>query len=209
MPTKPKKTLEEKQAAMSTRQTAKHQLSRKDALQALSAEIANLEDGDPRKATLLARYLAAKPARKRDKSTTREAAVKGAIRNKEVIAIVDQNDCEAYAKLSPERRRAWRILFARETVRQQRGDPTYKNLSNHDGWGGPVNPEELATATLVEDGKLKATGYGVNYHDHEYVIYPTTEEGSAAIEKHRADCYLCKADPRNTFFFDSIFEETK
>jgi hypothetical protein len=199
MPVKQKKTLEEKQAAMSARQTAKHQLSRKDALEALSAEIANLEDGDPRKGTLLARYLAAKPARKRDRNQEKESAVRSAIRNREVVEMTDDRACDAYNKWAPAERQAWRLMWALDELRDGH------NTANHDVWGGPTTPEERATATLIHEGKLQPIGYGFDLHHEGFQVFDTVDEGLAAAEQHKLDCSTCRN--RDQFFYHDIYPE--
>jgi hypothetical protein len=203
-----KTNLEERQREIAERQ-AKPKLTRKDALGQMAAQIEALPDTDPRKIDLLASFLRLKGRRRTNRTAkaTKESGVRSAIRRGDVIEVQDQHDCEAYARMTPERRRAWRIMLGREEVRHHRGDPAYQNLPNHEGWGGRINPEELATATLVEDGKLKAIGLGVNFHNEEYVIYPTKEEACTAINAHIAGCYICKGDPRNSFYFDEIFPE--
>jgi hypothetical protein len=207
--------IEQKQAELRERNEARGRklstlkLSRREALNQLAEAIERLPEDDPQKAVMLRSYLNQKGRRRTNRTAkaTKESAVRSAIRKGDVLEVLDQNDCEAYARMSPERRRAMRILYAREEVRHQRGNPVYQNLPNHEGWGGQTRPEELATAILVEDGKLSPTGLGVNFHNEEYVIYPTKDEASEAINAHIAGCYICQSDPRRSFYFDEIFPE--
>jgi hypothetical protein len=203
-----KTNLEDRQREIAER-LAKPKLTRKDALSQMAAQIDALPDDDPRKIDLLASFLRLKGRRRTNRSvkSTKESAVRAAVRKGEVIEVQDQHDCEAYARMSPERRRAWRVMIAREDVRRRRGLDK-SNSGSHSGWGGAVTQEEIETATKVEDGILKPYAYGVTIHN-EFLTFPTKEAGSAAINTHVEGCYTCREDCRRMFFFEELFEEAQ
>jgi hypothetical protein len=203
-----KTNLVERQQEIADR-LAKPKLTRKDALSQMAAQIEALPDDDPRKIDLLASFLRLKGRRRTNRSvkSTKETAVRSAIRKGDVLEVLDQHDCEAYARMSPERRRAWRVMIARENVRRRRGLDK-SSEGSHSGWGGNVTQEELETATKVEDGHLKPYAYGVTVHD-EFLTFPTMEAGNEAITKHVEDCYTCKEDARRMFFYEELFEEAQ
>jgi hypothetical protein len=212
-------SIEEKQAELRERNEARGRklttlkLSRRDALNQLAEAIERLPEDDPQKAVMLRSYLNQKGRRRTNRTAkaTKESAVRSAIRKGDVLEVLDQNDCEAYARMSPEQRRAWRVMLAREEVRHYRGDPAYASGPGHyEGWGGRINPEELATAEKVEDGLLTPVGYGIDLHEGEYRIFATKEEMCEAIEAHtKANPRCSNCGPRASWTCDEIFPEAK
>jgi hypothetical protein len=208
-------TIEQKQQELRDRNEARGRklttlkLSRREALNQLAEAIERLPEDDPQKAVMLRSYLNQKGRRRTNRTAkaTKESAVRSAIRKGDVLEVLDQHDCEAYARMSPERRRAWRVMIAREDVRRRRGLDK-SNSGSHSGWGGAVTQEEIETATKVEDGILKPYAYGVTVHD-EFLTFPTMGAGNEAITQHVEDCYTCKEDPRRMFFYEELFEEAK
>jgi hypothetical protein len=208
--------IEQKQAELRERNSSRGRklttlkLSRREALNQLAEAIERLPEDDPQKAVMLRSYLNQKGRRRTNRTAkaTKEIGVRSAIRRGDVIAVQDQRDCEPYARMSPEQRRGWRLVFAIEAVRSHRGDPLYPSLPNHEGWGGNPTQEEIDTATKIEDGLLQPTGYGIDLHEGEYRIFATREEMQAAIEAHKKANPRCSyCDARNLWFSDAIYPE--
>jgi hypothetical protein len=195
-----KTNLEDRQRELAER-LAKPKLTRKDALGQMAAQIEALPDDDPRKIDLLASFLRLKGRRRTNRSvkSTKESAVRSAIRNREVVEMTDDRACDVYNKWAPAERRAWRLLWALDEVRE--GHST----ANHSEYGGPATAEERATATLIHEGKLQPIGYGFNLHHDGFQVFATVEEGSAAAREHQQDCSNCRN--WDQFFYHDIYPE--
>jgi hypothetical protein len=197
-----KTNLEDRQRELADR-LAKPKLTRKDALSQMAAQIEALPDTDPRKIDMLASFLRLKGRRRTNRSvkSTKESAVRSAIRNREVVEMTDDNACDVYNKWAPAERRAWRLLWALDEVKD--GHST----ANHSEYGGPATAEERATATLIHEGKLKPIGYGFDLHHEGFQVFATVEEGSAAAREHQLDCSNCRN--WDQFFYHNIYPEAQ
>jgi hypothetical protein len=202
-------TIEEKQKAMQERNEARGRklttlkLSRREALNQLAEAIERLPEDDPQKAVMLRSYLNQKGRRRTNRSvkSTKETAVRSAIRNREVIEVTDDNACDVYNKWAPAERRAWRLIWALDEVRDGH------TSANHSEYGGPATAEERATATLIHEGKLKPIGYGFDLHHEGFQVFATVEEGSAAAREHQLDCSNCRN--WDQFFYHNIYPEAQ
>jgi len=90
----------------------------------------------------------------------------------------DTDSSPWWKELTPEKRRAWRLIWAREAVRGHA-------VGCHSGCGGELTKEELKTARLILDGELKPTKYTMTDCAGNECSFSSLAE---------ADAYCC-ADP--------------